>query len=54
MPGRRSSDLGDQATQTVLFADLAGFTALTEAHGDEHAAKAAVGPVVEPPVESRI
>lgn len=24
--------------QTFLFADLAGFTALTEAHGDEHAA----------------
>ena len=23
---------------TFLFADLAGFTALTEAHGDEHAA----------------
>src|SRR3954467_7982710 len=23
--------------QTFLFADLAGFTALTEAHGDEHA-----------------
>lgn len=26
----------------VLFADLAGFTALTEAHGDEQAADAAV------------
>jgi adenylate cyclase len=26
------------AAQTFLFADLAGFTALTEAHGDEHAA----------------
>jgi adenylate cyclase len=25
-------------TQTFLFADLAGFSALTEAHGDEHAA----------------
>ena len=23
---------------TVLFADIAGFTALTEVHGDEHAA----------------
>lgn len=23
---------------TFVFADLAGFTALTEAHGDEHAA----------------
>lgn len=27
----------DQAEQTFLFADLAGFTALTEAHGDERA-----------------
>ena len=26
------------ATQTFIFADLAGYTALTEAHGDEHAA----------------
>jgi adenylate cyclase len=26
------------AAQTFLFADLSGFTALTEAHGDEHAA----------------
>jgi class 3 adenylate cyclase/YHS domain-containing protein len=26
------------AEQTFLFADLAGFTALTEAHGDDHAA----------------
>ena len=29
------------ATQTFLFADLAGFTALTEAHGDEQAAELA-------------
>jgi class 3 adenylate cyclase len=28
------------ATQTFLFADLAGFTAMTEAHGDEVAADA--------------
>jgi class 3 adenylate cyclase len=28
-------------TQTFLFADLAGFTALTEAHGDEEAAELA-------------
>lgn len=28
----------DDAFATFLFADLAGFTALTEAHGDEHAA----------------
>jgi adenylate cyclase len=26
------------AAQTFLFADLSGFTALTEAHGDDHAA----------------
>ena len=30
---RREAD-----TQTFLFADLAGYTTLTEAHGDEHAA----------------
>jgi adenylate cyclase len=29
-------------TETFVFADLAGYTALTEAHGDEHAADAAV------------
>lgn len=28
----------DHAGQTFLFADLSGFTALTEAHGDEQAA----------------
>jgi adenylate cyclase len=28
----------DQAAQTFLFADLSGFTALTETHGDEQAA----------------
>jgi adenylate cyclase len=28
-------------TETFVFADLAGYTALTEAHGDEHAADAA-------------
>jgi adenylate cyclase len=32
---------GEAATQTFVFADLAGYTALTEAHGDEHAADAA-------------
>lgn len=36
-PERRSPG----ATHTFLFADLAGYTALTEAHGDEHAADAA-------------
>jgi adenylate cyclase len=35
------SDLADSApsTATFLFADIAGFTALTEAHGDEEAAR---------------
>jgi adenylate cyclase len=28
----------EPAAQTFLFADLSGFTALTEAHGDDHAA----------------
>jgi adenylate cyclase len=28
----------DLAVQTFVFADLSGFTALTEAHGDEQAA----------------
>jgi len=32
---------GQAMTQTFVFADLAGYTALTEAHGDEHAADAA-------------
>src|ERR687896_1390579 len=34
-------DLADRApsTATFLFADIAGFTALTEAHGDEEAAR---------------
>lgn len=31
------------AEGTFVLADLAGFTALTEAHGDEHAAEAAAG-----------
>lgn len=31
----------DASVQTFVFADLAGYTALTEAHGDEHAADAA-------------
>jgi hypothetical protein len=29
--------VSDDAEATFLFADIAGFTALTEAHGDEHA-----------------
>jgi adenylate cyclase len=33
---------GQVGTETFVFADLAGYTALTEAHGDEHAADAAV------------
>jgi class 3 adenylate cyclase/YHS domain-containing protein len=50
MPNARSSSPSAQATRmldkyqheraaTFLFADIAGFTALTEAHGDEEAAK---------------
>jgi adenylate cyclase len=35
---KRPADVGVQAARTFLFADLAGFTALTEAHGDEQAA----------------
>lgn len=31
----RKNDLSDA---TIAFADIAGFTALTEAHGDDHAA----------------
>ena len=29
---------GPSSVNTFTFADLAGFTALTEAHGDQHAA----------------
>lgn len=32
------NDPAAAAPSTFLFADLAGYTALTEAHGDEHAA----------------
>jgi class 3 adenylate cyclase/YHS domain-containing protein len=35
---KQPADVGDQAARTFLFADVAGFTALTEAHGDEEAA----------------
>ena len=33
----------DGRQQTFVFADLAGYTALTETHGDEHAADVAAG-----------
>jgi class 3 adenylate cyclase/YHS domain-containing protein len=33
-----TDDARSTATSTFVFADLAGYTALTEAHGDEHAA----------------
>lgn len=36
MPGAQRREVA------VVFADLAGFTALTEAHGDEEAARAAI------------
>ena len=39
MPGE--SQRRSARTQTFLFADLAGYSALTEAHGDEHAADVA-------------
>jgi hypothetical protein len=32
----------DLTAQTFSFADLSGFTALTEAHGDERAAEASL------------
>jgi adenylate cyclase len=35
---RRSASASDAASATFLFADIAGYTALTEAHGDEQAA----------------
>ncbi len=35
--------MSEAHTQTFMFADLAGFTALTEAHGDEQAAELARG-----------
>jgi len=43
MPGFREDDrdMMDEGEHTFLFADLAGFTALTEAHGDEQAAELA-------------
>src|SRR3954447_17016289 len=34
----QSAGASSQAAATFLFADIAGFTALTEAHGDEQAA----------------
>jgi adenylate cyclase len=43
-PGRTTPSIviaSNDASQTFLFADLAGYTALTEAHGDEAAADAA-------------
>jgi len=38
-----TSDKSPGEVHTFVFADLAGFTALTEAHGDEHAADLAEG-----------
>jgi class 3 adenylate cyclase len=35
---RPSASAADAASATFLFADIAGYTALTEAHGDEQAA----------------
>ncbi len=36
--GRQNDHVSDTVTATFVFADIAGFTALTEAHGDEEAA----------------
>jgi hypothetical protein len=45
-PPDETVELESQAReQTLLFADLAGFTALTEAHGDEQAVDLAAGPL---------
>lgn len=37
--GRGADTRGARVSSTFLFADIAGFTALTEAHGDEEAAE---------------
>ena len=39
MTARLPSDQAQPAAATFVFADIAGFTALTEAHGDEQAAR---------------
>ena len=39
LPTKRVAHEPDAVTATFMFADIAGFTALTEAHGDEHAAR---------------
>jgi adenylate cyclase len=38
-PPQHLTDDSDAITATFMFADIAGFTALTEAHGDQEAAK---------------
>lgn len=38
-PDPTASNQHDSPAGTFLFADIAGFTALTEAHGDEQAAE---------------
>ena len=42
-PRRRDTRPPIEQSHTFLFADLAGFTAMTEAHGDEFAAQAVAG-----------
>jgi class 3 adenylate cyclase len=42
-PGAAARTVLDRRVATFVFADLAGYTALTEAHGDEHAADVAEG-----------
>jgi class 3 adenylate cyclase len=41
-PDTNASNEPNPSSATFLFADIAGFTALTEAHGDEEAAKLVV------------
>jgi class 3 adenylate cyclase len=38
-PPQHLTDESDAIPATFMFADIAGFTALTEAHGDQEAAK---------------
>jgi class 3 adenylate cyclase len=41
LPGGQPTSAANAGVHTFVFADLAGYTALTEAHGDEHAAEVA-------------
>lgn len=43
MPPRDPPPISDVSPGTFIFADIAGLTALTEAHGDEGRGRAVVG-----------